>query len=57
MGTFIDPPLTSVLQPAKEIGREAARILIEQIENPVTYKPQIIVLNGQLNIRESSIKV
>lgn len=56
MGTFIDPPLTSVLQPAKEIGREAARILIEQIENPATFKPQIIVLNGQLNIRESSVK-
>lgn len=55
MGTIIDPPLTSVLQPAIEIGREAARILIEQIENPVTFKPQIIVLNGQLNIRESSV--
>ncbi|WP_310378832.1 LacI family DNA-binding transcriptional regulator [Flavobacterium sp.] len=55
MGAIIDPPLTSVLQPAKEIGRQAARILIEQIENPVNYKPQIIVLNGQLNIRESSV--
>lgn len=55
MGTIIDPPLTSVLQPAKEIGREAARIVLEQIENPVTFKPQIIVLNGQLNIRESSV--
>lgn len=56
MGTIIDPPLTSVLQPAKEIGREAARLLIEHIENPVTFKPQTIVLNGQLNIRESSQK-
>lgn len=55
MGSIIDPPLTSVLQPAKEIGREAARILIEQIENPLTFKPQIIVLNGQLNVRESSV--
>ena len=56
MGTIIDPPLSSVLQPAKDIGREAARVLIEQIENPKTFKPQIIVLNGQLNIRESSNK-
>lgn len=55
MGSIIDPPLTSVLQPAKEIGREAARILIEQIENPLTFKPQIIVLNGQLNVRKSSV--
>ena len=56
MGTIINPPLTSVLQPAKEIGREAAKILLEQIDNPVTFKPKIIVLNGQLNIRESSQK-
>jgi LacI family transcriptional regulator len=56
MGVIIDPPLTSVLQPAKEIGRESARILIEQIENPTTFNHQIIVLNGQLNIRESSNK-
>jgi LacI family transcriptional regulator len=55
MGAIIEPPLTSVLQPAKEIGREAAKILIEQIENPVTFKTQTIVLNGQLNIRESSV--
>lgn len=57
LGAIIDPPLTSVLQPAKEIGRQAARLVLEQIENPLTFKPQIIVLNGQLNIRESSIKV
>lgn len=57
MGSIIDPPLTSVLQPAHEIGREAARTLIEQIENPTAYKTQIIVLNGQLNCRESSNKV
>ncbi|MCF8321815.1 MAG: LacI family transcriptional regulator [Flavobacterium sp.] len=57
LGTIIDPALTSVLQPAHEIGKEAARILIAQIEYPVTFKPQVIVLNGQLNIRESSIRI
>jgi LacI family transcriptional regulator len=57
MGAVVDPALTSVVQPALEIGREAAKILIEQIENPATFKPQTIVLNGQLNIRESSIRV
>jgi LacI family transcriptional regulator len=57
MGAIIDPPLTSVLQPALEIGREAAKILIDQIENQSTFKPKTIVLNGQLNIRESSIRV
>ena len=57
LGTIIDPALTSVLQPAHEIGKEAARILIAQIENPVPFKPKVIVLNGQLNIRESSIRI
>lgn len=57
MGVIIEPPLTSVLQPALEIGREAARLLVAQIENPETFKHQTIVLNGQLNIRASSIKV
>jgi LacI family transcriptional regulator len=56
MGAIIDPPLTSVLQPALEIGREAAKILVNQIENPSNFHTQTIVLNGQLNIRESSIK-
>jgi LacI family transcriptional regulator len=56
MGAIIDPPLTSVIQPAREIGREAARILLEQIESPLTFNPQTVVLNGQLNIRESSLK-
>lgn len=57
MGAFIDPPLTSVLQPALEIGREAARIVLDQIENHETFKPHTIVLNGQLNVRESSVRV
>ncbi|HAT76441.1 MAG TPA: hypothetical protein DCS19_06255 [Flavobacterium sp.] len=55
MGAIIDPPLSSVLQPAREMGREAAKLLIAQIENLTTFKPQTIVLNGQLNIRESSV--
>jgi LacI family transcriptional regulator len=57
METIIKPPLSSVLQPAREIGREAATVLLEQIENLTTYNPQVIVLNGQLNIRESSTKL
>jgi LacI family transcriptional regulator len=58
MADLIDPPLTSVLQPTLDIGREAAKLLIEQIENKNTpFIPQTITLNGQLNIRESSVKI
>ncbi|UMB53602.1 LacI family transcriptional regulator [Lutibacter sp. A64] len=55
---LIDPPLTSVSQPTLDIGREAAKLLIEQIENRTnTFIPQTIILNGQLNIRESTVKI
>ncbi|MGA9637521.1 substrate-binding domain-containing protein [Flavobacterium sp.] len=56
MATIIEPPLTSVAQPAHEIGIEAAKILIEQIESQKSFKPKTIILNGQLNIRASSIR-
>lgn len=55
MANLIDPPLTSVSQPTYDIGKEASRLLIEQIENKST-GPQTIILNGQLNIRASSVK-
>jgi LacI family transcriptional regulator len=54
---LLDPPLSSVLQPTFEMGQIAARLLIEQIESKGMYVPQTIVLNGRLNVRESSMKV
>ncbi|AWG22681.1 LacI family transcriptional regulator [Flavobacterium faecale] len=56
MATIIEPPLTSVSQPANEIGKAAAQILLEQIESKVKFKPRTITLNGELNIRASSIR-
>ena len=53
---LIDPPLTSVSQPTFEMGRKAAELLILQIENKGSFTPQTVLLNGQLNIRESSVK-
>ncbi|ALJ04508.1 transcriptional regulator [Pseudalgibacter alginicilyticus] len=58
MADLIDPPLTSVSQPTLDIGREAAKLLIEQIENRTgSHLPQTVTLNGQLNIRESSVRI
>ncbi|WPR71114.1 substrate-binding domain-containing protein [Flavobacterium sp. NG2] len=57
IATLIDPPLTSVMQPVNNIGVEAAKMLLSQIENPETFIPQTIVLDGMLNIRESSVKI
>jgi len=57
LAQLVDPPLTSVAQPTKEIGRTAARLLLDQIESKGIFVPQTVVLNGRLNVRESSMKL
>jgi DNA-binding LacI/PurR family transcriptional regulator len=57
LADLIDPPLTSVAQPTHEIGRTAAKLLLEQIESKGIFIPQTVILNGRLNIRESSMKL
>lgn len=52
----IDPPLTTVWQPTKEIGRTAALLLLDLIESKGVFVPQTVVMNGRLNVRESSVK-
>ncbi len=45
-------PLTTVRQPAREIGRQAARILLDEIENGID-EPKRIALKTELIIRKS----
>lgn len=53
----ISPSLTSVKQPTHDMGRAAAQLLLEQINTKGSvHIPQTLILNGQLNIRESSFK-
>jgi LacI family transcriptional regulator/LacI family repressor for deo operon, udp, cdd, tsx, nupC, and nupG len=54
---LVDPPLTSVHQPTFEIGQTAARLLLKQLESESYLIPETVVLNGTLNIRESSRKI
>ena len=54
---IVEPQLTSVAQPTFEMGRIAAELLIERIESKEVLNPQTIVLNGRLNVRESSVKL
>ena len=42
------PALTTVRQDSKGIGREAAKRLIEHIENPLTTIPESVVIKGTL---------
>lgn len=47
------PQLTTVAQPVRELGVEAARLLIEQLTSKVPRPPQKVVLRGELKVRTS----
>jgi len=55
MAEIVDPPLTSVSQPTFEIGKTAAELLLRQIASDGFAAPETVVLNGKLNVRESSM--
>jgi len=60
LGALIEPTLTSVDQPGFEMGQEAARLLIRQIEagdKDQEPQPETKVLKTKLIIRESSIRL
>jgi LacI family transcriptional regulator len=47
-------PLSSVRQPREELGRTAARLLMEEIEEPDRHRHQQVVFEPELIVRESS---
>ncbi|MDZ8118329.1 GntR family transcriptional regulator [Pontiella agarivorans] len=51
--SLLSVPLTSYRQPTKDIGRVAARVMINRIKTPDS-PPVRVTLRGQLVIRESS---
>ncbi len=57
---LLDPPLSSVDQPGFEMGQEAARLLIRQIEmkdkDQFEIQPETKILKTRLIIRESSLR-
>ncbi len=55
IAAFVDPPLTTIEQPAYEMGMEAIKALLEQIENDgKTSSDKTIVLKTNLIIRSSA---
>jgi DNA-binding LacI/PurR family transcriptional regulator len=54
LAKYIDPPLTTVSQPAFEKGKEAARLVIEMIDHKVIPVPKL--LDVKLSIRQSTGK-
>jgi len=52
--TFVDPPLTAVVQPLFEIGKTAARLLIGQITEGKAFVPSVKKLETEMVIRKST---
>ncbi|MCK4446402.1 MAG: LacI family DNA-binding transcriptional regulator [Candidatus Marinimicrobia bacterium] len=51
---LIEPPLTTVSQPAYEVGKRAAKLLMEQIKSGENFIPRKEVLKTELIIRDST---
>jgi LacI family transcriptional regulator len=52
------PPLTTVAQPARELGRRAMQLLIERVENNVEELPRRqVILAQELKIRNSTAQL
>jgi len=51
--SLLSPPLTTVHEPAEELGKQAAALLIEEIENEDAPHPQQRILPTKLIVRQS----
>jgi LacI family transcriptional regulator, fructose operon transcriptional repressor len=51
--TLVEPPITVIAQPTQEIGRTAAELLLDRIEEPER-PPRKVILSGELLVRPSS---
>jgi LacI family transcriptional regulator len=52
---YLSPPLTTVRQPAEEIGETAVHLLLEEIQRPEKREAKQIEIPTQLMIRESCL--
>ncbi len=53
LGPYLQPPLTAVLQPAREIGKGAAERLLERLKGASVTGPEHVMLAPTLIIRGS----
>jgi LacI family transcriptional regulator len=53
---YLSPPMTTVRQPASELGKSAVHLLMDAIRKPDKYRPKQIVVPTQLVVRESCLK-
>jgi LacI family transcriptional regulator len=52
--SMLSIPLTSIQQPKYELGRTAAELFLDEVNNPTTHQHKHIVYQPKLIVRESS---
>ncbi|PUB25265.1 LacI family transcriptional regulator [Promicromonospora sp. AC04] len=52
--SLVSPPLTTIENPAREIGRACARLLLERLDGMVTDVARTVALSTRLIVRDSS---
>jgi DNA-binding LacI/PurR family transcriptional regulator len=52
VAAYCEPPLSTIRQPMREVGRVAVDLLLEAIENPQAEKREVL-LKTELIVRES----
>ncbi|MFI6425328.1 LacI family DNA-binding transcriptional regulator [Promicromonospora sp. NPDC050880] len=52
--SLVDPPLTTIENPAREIGRACARLLLERLDGDVTDVTRAVALSNRLVVRDST---
>jgi len=53
--SFVDPPITSIVQPTFAIGQIATELLLNHIEQGSAYKPETRTLETSLIVRKSTL--
>lgn len=56
LAAHLDPPLSSVEQPAEQMGAKSAEMLLEIINGKRYDEDTVVKLDGKLNIRKSSMR-
>ena len=52
--SLVSPPLTTIENPAREIGRACARLLLERLDGMATDVARTVALSTRLIVRDSS---
>jgi DNA-binding LacI/PurR family transcriptional regulator len=54
---YIEPSITTMAQPSYEMGRVAAKLFLQQMEDKEAFQPVTEVIETQLIIRNSTRKL